>query len=156
MMERNELSTRQSLVKRLKDREDQASWRQFFDTYRHLIFGTARKAGLTESEAEEVVQETVITVARKMGEFQYDPERCSFKGWLLRITQFKIIDQFRKRPPAFVLSASARGTEQRTTTIDRVPDPQSDELEKIWNEEWTKNVFQVAMNRAKRKVNANH
>ena len=99
-MERNDLLTRRTLVNRLKDCEDQASWRQFFETYRRLIFSAARKAGLTESEAEEVVQETVITVARKMNDFQYDPERCSFKGWLLRITQFKIIDQFRKRPPA--------------------------------------------------------
>ncbi|MCI0541811.1 MAG: hypothetical protein L0Z50_41980, partial [Verrucomicrobiales bacterium] len=76
-MERNELLTRRTLVDRLKDLDDQRSWQDFFDTYWRLIYGTARKAGLTESEAEEVVQETVITMARKMNDFQYDPQRCT-------------------------------------------------------------------------------
>ena len=155
-MERNDLVTRRTLVNRLKDCEDQESWREFFETYWRLIYGTARKTGLTESEAEEVVQETVITVARKMKEFEYDPERCSFKGWLLRITQFKIIDQLRKRAPAFVQHSSSEQTDTRTATVERVPDPKGLALEGIWDEEWTKSVFQAALDRVKRKVNPNH
>ena len=154
-MERNELMTRRTLVNRLKNLDDQASWQDFFDTYWRLIQSAALRAGLTESEAEEVVQETVITVAKKMNEFQYDPERCSFKGWLLHITQFKIIDQLRKRTPAFVQHAAAGPSDTRTPTVERVPNPEGEELDAIWDEEWTKNVFQAAMDRVKRKVNPN-
>jgi hypothetical protein len=50
----------------------------------------ARRAGLDESGAQDVVQETVIAVARKMPGFRYDPQRGSFKQWLLRITHRRI------------------------------------------------------------------
>lgn len=155
-MERPDLVTRRSLVNRLKDCQDQESWQEFFDTYWRLIFATARKTGLSETEAEEVVQETVITVARKMPEFHYDPSRCTFKGWLLRVTQFKIIDQFRKRTPAFVQHAASDPAGTRTATVERVPDPNGEELAGIWEEEWAQNLFQAAMDRVKRKVNPGH
>ena len=73
------LATRASLLDRLRDVEDQPSWQRFFDTYWRLIHGVALKAGLTEVEAQEVVQETVISVARHLPEFRYDPKVCSFK-----------------------------------------------------------------------------
>lgn len=76
------LPTRSSLLNRLRDWEDQASWRDFFNTYCKFINGVAIKSGLSDSEAEDVVQETVLSVAKKMPEYVYDPARCSFKGWL--------------------------------------------------------------------------
>ena len=54
--------TRSSLLARLKDTADQRSWQQFNDTYSRLIFGFALKAGLTETEAEEVVQDVFAKV----------------------------------------------------------------------------------------------
>ena len=93
--------TRRSLVSRLRRWDDQASWDEFFNMYWRLIYSVAIKAGLTDQEAEDVVQETVIGVAKKMGEFRYDPTVCSFRGWLLHVTRLRIQDQFRKRLPTF-------------------------------------------------------
>src|SRR5881409_3786480 len=59
------IPTRWSRVARLKDLGDQQSWREFFDTYSRLIRGVAIKSGLTEAEAEDVVQETIIRSRRK-------------------------------------------------------------------------------------------
>ena len=61
--------TRRSLIERLRDLDDQPSWREFFDTYWKLIYAAAIQAGLSAQEAEDVVQETVIGVARKMPDF---------------------------------------------------------------------------------------
>jgi len=58
------ISTRYSLLSRLEDRGDQDSWRDFFNTYWRFIYSVALKSGLTEAEAQDVVQETVISVAR--------------------------------------------------------------------------------------------
>ena len=77
------IPTRHSLLNRLKDWRDQTSWQDFFDTYWRLIYNVAAKAGLTDTEAEEVVQETVITVAKKISEFKADPARGSFSAWLI-------------------------------------------------------------------------
>src|SRR6266478_5996435 len=76
------IATRASLLGRLKDLGDVASWEEFYQTYRELIYSVARKAGLNETEAEEAVQETLISVAKKMPGFKYDPTVDSFKGWL--------------------------------------------------------------------------
>ena len=68
------IPTRESLLSRLKDWEDDESWREFFGIYRKLLFSFAVKAGLSEQESEEVVQETIISVAKTIKEFKYDPE----------------------------------------------------------------------------------
>ena len=67
------IPTRTSLLERLKRWDDQESWRDFFNTYWRLIYGAAVKAGLSDAEAQEAVQETVIIVSKKMEDFKYDP-----------------------------------------------------------------------------------
>src|SRR5262249_9061412 len=87
LMARDEpIPTRVSLLQRLRNMEDQRSWDEFYEIYHDLIFSVARRAGLNEVEAGEVVQDTLISVARKMPDFTYDPSKDSFKGWLLTVT----------------------------------------------------------------------
>jgi RNA polymerase sigma-70 factor (ECF subfamily) len=147
------LATRRSLVEKLGDWNDRKRWQQFFDSYWRLIHGTARKAGLTDAEAQEVVQETLLTVAKKIDQLRYDPAIGSFKGWLLQITRWRIADQFRKRKPGTMqTSRSGDEDEGRTRTIDRIADPAGAELEAIWDEEWRRNRLQAAVARLKRQV----
>src|SRR5947207_12829164 len=91
------LPTRESLLLRLRKWDDETSWAEFFETYWRLIYSVARRAGFNDAEAQDVVQETVITVARKVPEFKYDPTIGSFKGWLLTLTHSRIQDQIRKQ-----------------------------------------------------------
>ena len=144
------IPTRQSLLSRLKDWQDGDGWKEFFDTYWRLIYSVAVKAGLTETEAEEVVQETVVCVARQMPGFHYD-QTGSFKGWLLQITRRRIADQFRKRPP-WTQSLPLEGEDSsRTSTVNRLPAPEP-VLEPIWDEEWRKNLVDAAMLRVKGRI----
>jgi RNA polymerase sigma-70 factor (ECF subfamily) len=154
--EANELlPTRHSLLARLKDWEDQTSWREFFDTYWKLIYAVARKAGLSDAEAQDVVQETVLTVAKKVGDFKAQPGG-SFKGWLLQITRRRIADEFerRQRSQSLVTSAATTRNEEgtRTATIDRVPDPASFDLDACWEEQWQKRLLEAATERVKQRV----
>src|SRR4051812_6316536 len=77
------IATRASLLGRLKNWEDEQSWQEFADTYSRLIIGVAVQAGLTEAEAKDVEQETLLRVAQTIHEFESKPERGSFKSWLL-------------------------------------------------------------------------
>src|SRR5689334_22221633 len=90
------IPTRSTLLSRLKDWDDHASWKDFFDTYWKLIYATAIKSGLSDAEAQDVVQDTVVSVAKKMQEFKYDPALGSFKGWLLQLTRWRILNQLKK------------------------------------------------------------
>ena len=160
------LPTRHSLLARLKDWEDQTSWREFFDTYWKLIYAVALKAGLSDAEAQDVVQETVLTVAKRVGDFKAQPDG-SFKGWLLQITRRRIADQFEKRSKVGVQASACpevspgadppkRGLqheeETRTSTIHRVPDPASFDLEACWEEQWQRGLLDAATERVKNQV----
>src|SRR5262245_29219994 len=74
-------ATRRTLIERLKNWQDNESWEDFFHTYGRLIYGVAIKSGLTDAEAQDVVQETVLTVSKNIREFEYDPARGRFKSW---------------------------------------------------------------------------
>ena len=149
------LVTRASLVERLADWRDQKNWQEFFETYWKLIYSVAIKAGLSESEAQDVVQETVITVAKRVDGLKYDPKQGSFKGWLLHITRWRIMDQFRKREPAEGGGKRKRDdTTARTATIDRLADPGGCDLEAAWDAEWKESIIEAAVARVKRKVDA--
>jgi hypothetical protein len=79
------LATRASLLGRLKNWEDAKSWEEFTQTYSRLIRAVAIKAGLTESEAKDVEQETLLCVAKTIHEFESNPARGTFKSWLLNL-----------------------------------------------------------------------
>jgi len=145
------LATRRSLIERLADWGDQLRWQEFFDTYSNLIYSAARQSGLTDTEAQEVVQETVITVAKSIDKLKYDPAIGSFKGWLLQITRWRIADQFRKREPRNV--KRPRSPEDRATaTIERVPDSHVVDLAAVWEAEWKENLFEAAIARVKKQI----
>src|SRR5689334_2560672 len=91
------IPTRATLLARLKDAGADASWNESHQLYPDLIFSTARRCGLNEHEAREAVQDTLISVAKKMPGFTYDPGKDSFKGWLLMVTRWRIRDQLAKR-----------------------------------------------------------
>jgi RNA polymerase sigma-70 factor (ECF subfamily) len=147
------LMTRASLLGRLKNWEDAESWEEFAQTYSRLIRGVAVQSGLNEAEAKDVEQETLLSVARTIHEFESNPERGSFKSWLLNLTRWRITDQFRKRPPG-ASAVQPELPEDRTATTDRIQDPFS--LDEVWESEWKKNLLETALARVSRKVKPKH
>ena len=161
------IATRASLLDRLRDCQDQASWQDFFDTYWRLIYSVATKAGLNDAEAQDVVQETVISVAKNVGEFHYDPKVCSFKTWMLRTTRWRILDRIRRREREAeglgyrVHLGHAKGpagvpphddATDRTATLESLPDPAGINLEKIWDEEWRETTLAAAMESIRQRI----
>jgi len=148
------IPTRKSLLGRLKNWEDNESWRDFFDTYWRLIYNFAIQRGLTHEEAQEVVQETVFGVAKSIGKFNYDPQVCAFKTWLLTVTRSKISNQFarRARHPTPEAAGATPDDSSRTGLLGRIPDEQSGHWEERWDEEWNKNLMEAAVQRVKGRV----
>ncbi|HEY5914560.1 MAG TPA: sigma-70 family RNA polymerase sigma factor [Verrucomicrobiae bacterium] len=151
--------TRPSLLTRLKTGDDAESWQEFYRVYGKVVRDFAIQAGLTDGEADEVVQETAIAVARHLPEFHYDPSVCRFKTWLLTQASWRIKDQFKRRvkePHDSGPSASGNpydpGSDTtRTAPMERVADPGSVSLDALFEEEWRKNLFDAALDRVKEK-----
>lgn len=153
------IPTNSSLLRRVKDPQDYQSWREFYDIYARLIIGFAIKAGLTQDEAQEVLQETMIAAARHLPEFRYDPKVCSFKTWLLNLTSWRVKNQFRRRkspitPCARGFRGASDDATQRTATVERVPDPAGDRLQGIWDNEWRTTLLDAALDRVKARVDS--
>ena len=146
------IPTRASLIQRLKNWEDQASWQEFFETYCRLIYGVAVKRGLTKTEAQEVVQETMISVAKHMPTFKYDPAIGSFKTWLLNMTRWRIADQVRKRLPLAAVQENQDEVLLEEYENLGAANEVSPDLEKIWDAEWDKNLLEVAVSKARRRL----
>jgi RNA polymerase sigma factor (sigma-70 family) len=159
------LPTRRSLLSRLKRCEDQTAWQTFFDAYWKLLYSVALKAGLTDAEAQDAVQETVIKVSKHIGQFRYDPAKCSFKTWLLLLTRQRITKQFQKRQakhaphfsPGVVSPARGHHDDATDTAIlESIPDPAGIDLEAVWDEEWEKHLLATATEQVKQQVKPEH
>ena len=148
------MATRRSLVERLADWRDQKNWHEFFETYWKLIYSVATKAGLTDAEAQDVVQETIITVAKSIDGLKYDRAQGSFKGWLLHITRWRIADRFRRREPFYEEVRPNERDSDQTSAFERIPDPAGNPLEAWWDQEWEKTLTKAALDRTKRLVEA--
>ena len=148
------IPTRYSLLSRLQDWDDQDSWKDFFDTYWRLIYAVARKSGLTETEAQAVVQETIISVAKNIQKFKRDRELGSFKGWLRNLTRWRIADQLRKRTRVEPGEIDIAGAEFSGFDVAEIPE--SAEAESVWEDEWRVNLMKVALENVKRRVKEEH
>ena len=147
------IPTRVSLLERLRRWDDQESWREFFARYWKLIYTAATRSGLNDAEAQDVVQETVIIVAKKMEGFRYDPAVDSFKGWLLYLTRKQIAMQFRRRERERGPAGAGVQNGEGVLHPEEIADASfcSDAL---WEEEWQKHLLEAALARVRERVNA--
>jgi RNA polymerase sigma-70 factor (ECF subfamily) len=145
------LQTRASLLSRLKNWEDAESWQDFANTYERLVYATAVRSGLSDSEAKDVLQEVLVCVAKTIDDFKSDPARGTFKGWLLNLTRWRIADQLRKRP-AIPPHAARTRSEDDTPTVERIPDSSVDVLTGIWESEWRQSLLEAAVARLRRRT----
>lgn len=158
------IPTRPSLLARLRSAESADGWVEFYRLYGDLLRRFALKAGLTESEAEEVVQETAIGVARNLPGFRYDPATCSFKTWMLNLAQWRVIDALRRRGPASVdrdgggglLYRRVESTEtddgSASAAIERFADPRMPDFGAEWDADWERNLWQIALDRVRQTI----
>jgi len=143
--------TRSSLLGRVKDLDDDQSWRTFCAIYTKLIRSQALGAGLRESEAEDVVQETMIEVSKRLQSFHYDRQAGSFKAWLFQLARWRIANEFQKRTrdPIFIesiVSGERNGSDMRALTAALTTEP-----DESWEREWQQAVFAAALNSLKRR-----
>lgn len=145
--------TRPSLVAGLQ-RGDEDRWHEFFRRYGPAIRGFALKAGLTETEADEVVQETCLGVARNVAEYCYDPARCRFKTWLLNLASWRVKNQFaRRRRWDDRKQLAPLGELDPGEAV--LPEPAgADAWGELWDEEWRATLLRTAWDNVRPNLSA--
>jgi RNA polymerase sigma-70 factor, ECF subfamily len=97
-------TTNVSLLECLRQPSASEAWGRFVRLYTPLLLYWARKLGLKDQDAEDLVQDVLIVLVRKMPEFRYQPGR-TFRGWMRTVLMNKWRDRPRTRSPAGLDSA---------------------------------------------------
>ena len=74
-----------ALVKRCQ-KGDQAAWNELVDRYQRLIYAVPRRAGLSEEQAADVLQEVFVTLLEKIDAIR-EPEKI--RSWMVTTAKFK-------------------------------------------------------------------
>jgi RNA polymerase sigma factor (sigma-70 family) len=101
------LTTSPSLLERVRQPQDRASWQRFVQLYTPLLFHWAHRAGV--HDAEDLVQDVFTVLVKELPAFQYDPSR-NFRAWLKTILM-NILRKKLRRPAPGPLAADVPGPE---------------------------------------------
>jgi RNA polymerase sigma-70 factor (ECF subfamily) len=128
----------------LRDPNDADAWTEFMHLYASVIYGFARKRGLQDADAADLMQEVLRSVSNAIGRLEYDPRKGTFRGWLFSITRNKIFN--------FLEAARrhARGTGDSAAhkRLEEHPGREADADD--WDREYDRKVFTWAANRVKK------
>ena len=95
----------------------------------------------------------MISAAKHLPGFKYDPKVCSLKTWLLRLTRWRIIDQLRKRLPlAGPLPAAPEDDATAIGLLESFSDGTAPEFDALWSTEWENLLLTKAIERVKPQV----
>jgi RNA polymerase sigma-70 factor (ECF subfamily) len=135
MSDDSALHTRPSLLVRLRDAGDSASWQTFVDLYGPVLYRYARRRGLQDADATDVAQEVLAEVARCIRAFEYQPERGRFRDWLGTVLRRRLARFWEKHK---------RGGAAEPAELEGLAAPPQDAE---WTDEFNGQVLRVALER---------
>jgi RNA polymerase sigma-70 factor (ECF subfamily) len=89
--------TRASLILRLKNAEDVAAWNDFVAIYAPVIFRVACRHGFQVADAENLIQEVLLSISRALPQWLQREDRGSFRAWLRKIARNEAVDMLTQR-----------------------------------------------------------
>jgi RNA polymerase sigma factor (sigma-70 family) len=132
-------ATRISLLLRLQGQSDRQAWADFVDVYSPIIYGFARRQGLQDADAADLVQEVLLSVSKSIRNF--DRARGPFRCWLMAVVRNRL-SEFRHGRGR---QASGSGDTEVLKHLQQVPS--NDDNERLWEEEYRRSVFRFAAKR---------
>lgn len=138
--------TRVSLLVRLRDDRDHDAWAEFVRVYGPLVYGFARKKGLQDADAADVMQDSLRVVVGAVKRLEHDPERGSFRSWLFAVVQNQLLRFWSRQDRAGRGSGGTSAHER----LREVPDP--GDGDSVWDEEYQRCRFAWAAERVRGQV----
>jgi RNA polymerase sigma factor (sigma-70 family) len=139
-------ATRASLLIRLADQRDRQAWFDFVDLYSPVVYGFARRQGLQDADAADLVQEVLRSVSRSLSGF--DPQKGRFRSWLMAVVRHRL-SEFRTKQGRQVVGSGDTEVRQQLEQVSAV-----DGVEQLWEHEYRQSIFRVAADRIRHEFEA--
>jgi RNA polymerase sigma-70 factor (ECF subfamily) len=135
--------TRASLLVQLRDGANHAAWQEFIKVYGPVVYGFARKRGLQDADAADLMQDVMRSVSVAIGRLDYDRNQGTFRGWLFTITRNKVFN--------FLSARRIRPQGSGDTTTNRLlaEHPDENDGSEAWEMEYQRRLAALAMERVK-------
>ncbi|MBX3411452.1 MAG: sigma-70 family RNA polymerase sigma factor [Pirellulales bacterium] len=135
--------TRASLLIQIRDGTNHAAWQEFVALYGPVVYGFARKRGLQDADAADLMQDVMRSISGAIGRLEYDRNQGTFRGWLFTITRnkvFNFLSARRHRPQGSGDSATNRLLSNTAEEADGTD---------VWEMEYQRRLASIAMDRVK-------
>lgn len=129
------LDTSASLLERLRERPDAASWDRLVGLYGPWLRGWLHRQGVRPEDADDLVQDVLTILVRELPHFHYEPGRGSFRGWLRTITRNRLRMFWRARQTLPV----ATGDSDFAHRLQQLEDPNGS-WDRLWDREHDRHV----------------
>ncbi len=90
--------TSHSLIARVKDPGDGVAWTEFLEIYQPVVFRMARRRGLQDADAHDVMQQIFLRISRSIEIWTSDETQPPFRAWLTTIARNAITNALVRRP----------------------------------------------------------
>lgn len=90
--------TSYSLIKRVHDLADEASWVEFLGIYQPVVYRMARRRGLQDADAQDVIQQVFTSIAKSIDGWKPGTDRPPFRAWLTTVSRNAIANALARRP----------------------------------------------------------
>jgi RNA polymerase sigma-70 factor (ECF subfamily) len=136
--------TRASLLVQLRDGGNHAAWQEFVKLYGPVVYGFARKRGLQDADAADLMQDVMRSVSAAIVRLDYDRNQGTFRGWLFTISRNKIFN--------FLSARKIRPQAAGDTGANRLLNSQPDDRDSAdtWEMEYQRRLASLAMERIQR------
>lgn len=143
--------TRISVIEGIKDPDNRRRWEQFADTYVPILTRGLRVNDLRDDEIDDVVQQTLIRVCRKIE--GYDRAKGKFNVWLRKVAVNLALDAIRKRRPYEERKVHRPPEDDRgTDTCGRIECPDETELDRAIHDEWARALKEKTLEAVRERV----
>ena len=146
------MRTRISLLERIRGNRDNNAWIEFYQLYWRVIYKYALSFKLSPADAEDIVQETMLIIFKRLPLFQYDRLKGRFLSWIKVITKHRIFNLLRRRR-ARIKEVQLNHYDHENDSTDHVKVASVEKSKSIWDEEWEKSVLTIALEEIRKKLN---
>jgi RNA polymerase sigma-70 factor (ECF subfamily) len=130
--------TQPTLLVRIRDVRDREAWERFVDLYAPLVYGFLRKRGLQDADSADLTQDVLRQVSERAKNWEYDPQRGTFRGWLFTVVQNRLTDHWRKEGKREQGSGDTGDQKQ----INEIPHDQDGSS--VWDIDYERQLFHYA------------